>query len=51
MDTVPATAPTNTDIDDLLVKIIETELVIKDLHSAIDGDGNGAEQLSAPQHK
>jgi hypothetical protein len=51
MDATPATAPTNTAIDALLVKITETELAIQDLQAAIDGDGNGAGQLSAPQHK
>ena len=43
--------PHNTVIDALLVKINETLLVIQDLQTAIDGDGNGAGQLSAPQHK
>ena len=43
--------PHNAAIDALLVKITETELAIQDLQAAIDGDGNGAGQLSAPQHK
>jgi hypothetical protein len=43
--------PHNTTIDVLLVKITETELVIQDFQVAIDGDGNGAGHLSAPQHK
>jgi hypothetical protein len=43
--------PHNAAIDALLVKITETELAIQDLEAAIDGDGNGAGQLSAPQHK
>jgi hypothetical protein len=51
MDAVPATTTTNTVIDVLLVKITETELVIQDLQAAIDGDGNGAGQLSALHHK
>jgi hypothetical protein len=50
MDAAPATAPTNAAIDALLVKITGTELAIQDLQAAIDGDGNGAGQLSAPQH-
>ena len=51
MDAAPATAPTNAAIDALLVKITGTELAIQDLQTAIDGDGNGGGQLSAPQHK
>ena len=43
--------PHNAAIDALLVKITETELAIQDLQAAIDGDGDGAGQLSAPQHK
>ncbi len=43
--------PHNGVIDALLVKVTETELVIQDLETAIDGDGNGAGQFSAPQHK
>ncbi len=51
VDAALATTPTNAVIDALLVKITGTELVIQDLQSAIDGDGNGEGQLSAPQHK
>jgi hypothetical protein len=51
MDAVPATAPTNAAIDVLLVKITGTELGSQDFQTAIDGDGNGGGQLSAPQHK
>ncbi len=43
--------PHNGVIDALLAKITETELAIQDLQAAIDGDGNGAGQLSAPQNK
>jgi hypothetical protein len=43
--------PHNAVIHTLLVKITETELVIQDLQTAIDGDGNGAGHLSTPQHK
>jgi hypothetical protein len=43
--------PHNAAIDPLLVKITETESAYQDLQAAIDGDGNGAGQFSAPQHK
>jgi hypothetical protein len=43
--------PHNEAIDALIVKITETELVIQDLETVIDGDGDGAGHLSAPHHK
>jgi hypothetical protein len=51
MDSVPVTAPTNSTIDALFVNITETELVIQDLETVIDGNDNGGGQLSSPHHK